>query len=139
MCHVLKVSRAGYYAWLSRPESQRAVHQAAIIETIRQAHVASRGTYGSPRVFQALQAKGLSCCENTVAKLMRRAGIRAANHRRFVVRTTDSRHGHAIAENRLDRQFEPGEPNKVWVGDRRGRCCIIAIGAFNTPVTIPRN
>jgi putative transposase len=117
MCHVLKVSRAGYYAWLGRPESPRVVRQAEVVEQIRQVHRASRGTYGSPRVYRALKAAGVACCENTAAKLMRRAGVRAATARRFVVRTTDSRHGHAIAANTLDRRFEPGDPDRVWVGD----------------------
>jgi putative transposase len=117
MCQILEVSRAGYYAWLGRPESPRAVHQGEIVEQIRQVHRDSRETYGSPRVHRALVAQGVACCENTVAKLMQRAGVRAATARRFVVRTTDSRHGHALAENALDRQFEPGEADQVWVGD----------------------
>ena len=117
MCHVLQVSRAGYYAWLGRPESPRATRRSQLIEEIRQVHLQSRGTYGSPRVYQALKAKGVACCENTVAALMRRDGTRAANARRFVVRTTDSRHDHAVAENVLDRQLEPGEANRTWVGD----------------------
>jgi putative transposase len=117
MCHVLEVSRAGYYAWLGRPESPRAAHQAEALGQIRRIHRQSRQTYGSPRVYRALKAEGVACCENTVAKLMRRAGVRAATARRFVVRTTDSRHGHAVAENVLDRRFEPGESDRVWVGD----------------------
>lgn len=117
MCQVLEVSRAGYYAWLSRPESPRAVHQAEILERIGRVHRASRETYGSPRVYRALKAQGVACCENTVAKLMRRQAVRAATARRFVVRTTDSRHAHALAENLLDRQFECGELDRVWVGD----------------------
>jgi putative transposase len=117
MCHVLQVSRAGYYAWLGRPESPRAVRQAEVVEQIRQVHRDSRQTYGSPRVHRALKARGVACCENTVAKLMRRAGVRAATARRFVVRTTDSRHGHAIAGNELGRRFGPGEADRVWVGD----------------------
>ena len=48
---------------------------------------------------------------------MQRAGVRAATARRFVVRTTDSEHGYAIAENTLNRQFEPCEPDRVWVAD----------------------
>ncbi len=45
MCHVLEVSRAGYYAWLGRPESPRVAHVSALIETIRQAHRESDETY----------------------------------------------------------------------------------------------
>ena len=117
MCHVLEVSRAGYYAWLARPESPRAVRQSEVLGQIRRVHRESRQVYGSPRVHRALRAEGVACCENTVARLMRRAGVRAATARRFVVRTTDSRHGHGIAGNALDRRFEPGEADRVWVGD----------------------
>jgi putative transposase len=117
MCHVLEVSRAGYYARLGRPESPRAVRQSEVLEQIRRVHRESRQAYGSPRVYRALKAEGVACCENTVAGLMRRAGVRAATARRSVVRTTDSRHGHAVAENALDRRFEPGEADRVWVGD----------------------
>ncbi len=117
MCHVLKVSRAGFYAWLGRPESPRAVRQSEVIERIRRVHRDSRQVSGSPRVHRALKAEGVAISENTVAKLMSRAGVRAATARRFVVRTTDSRHGHAVAENTLDRRFEPGEADRTWVGD----------------------
>lgn len=48
---------------------------------------------------------------------MRRAGIkgRAAIPRR--VRTTDSRHAHPIAPNRLKRDFTASRPNQVWLAD----------------------
>jgi putative transposase len=59
----------------------------------------------------------VACCENTVAELMRRGGLRGCAPRRFVPRTTDSAHGHAVAENALDRRFDPGEPDRVWVAD----------------------
>ena len=48
---------------------------------------------------------------------MRRAGLRglAALPRR--VRTTDSRHGHPIAPNRLGLNFMAAAPNQVWLAD----------------------
>lgn len=36
-----------------------------------------RVNYGSPRMHQELSQAGLTCCENTLAKLMKREGIRA--------------------------------------------------------------
>src|SRR5262249_12020836 len=64
-----------------------------------------------------LCAAEVPCCRNTVAKLMRLAGVRAKTQRRFVVRTTDSRHGHPLAPNRLNRQFQQPRPNQAWVAD----------------------
>ena len=117
MCDVLEVSRAGYYAWLARPESPRAARMAALSESVAEAPREGRGTYGAPRVHKALEAGGVACCENTVAKLMHREGLRGCAPRRFVPRTTDSSHGHATPANALDRRFEPGEPDRVWVAD----------------------
>jgi putative transposase len=117
MCDVLQVSRAGYYAWLARPESPRAARMAELSDRVAEAHRESRGTYGAPRVHKAPEAAGVACCEDTVAELMRRGGSRGCSPRRFVPRTTDSAHGHDTPANELDRRFEPGEVDKVWVAD----------------------
>ena len=63
-----------------------------------------------------LNARGHECSENTVAALMREHGIRAKAPRRFV-RTTDSDHSMPVAQNVLDRQFDPDQPNESWVAD----------------------
>jgi len=117
MCRVLEVSRSGYYAWRGRAPSVTAQRQIELTERIRQVHDRSRQIYGSPRVHRELLAADVSCSRNTVAKLMRKAAIRSKMRRRFVVRTTDSRHGHPIAPNRLNREFERSQPNQAWAAD----------------------
>jgi putative transposase len=119
MCRVLKVSKAGYYAWVSRPPSERAVDDAQLAETIKGIHEKSRRTYGSPRVNEELKAQGQQHGEKRVARIMQEEGLRAKAPRRFQV-TTDSNHMHPIAPNVLDRQFavEDGAAlDRVWVGD----------------------
>ncbi len=117
LCKVLKVSRGGYYAWSRRPPSPAAVRRVELVAAIRQAHVAGRSTYGSPRVYRALKARGVPCCENTVAKLMRAEGVRPKARRPFAVQTTDSRHDRPIAKNVLNREFYPDRPDAVWTAD----------------------
>jgi len=117
MCDVLEVSRSGYYAWRNRPASSQAQRRIELVERIQAAHVESQKNYGSPRVHRELRDQGIACSENTVAKLMKDHGIRSKMHRRFVVQTTDSRHGHPIAENRLNQQFDVPAPNQVWAAD----------------------
>ena len=58
----------------------------------------------------------MPCCVNTVARLMRREGIAAKTRRKFRC-TTDSNHDRPVAENVLDRQFEPEAPNQAWTAD----------------------
>jgi len=117
MCRVLHVTRSGFYAWCVREPSARQQRQVTLDTHIRQVHQESRAVYGSPRVHRELQSRGVACCENTVAKRMRDGGIRAKTQRRFVVRTTDSRHAHPLAENKLDRQFQQARPNQAWAAD----------------------
>jgi putative transposase len=53
MCSALGLSASCYYAWRSRPESQRACNNRMPLEEVRQIHAYSSGTYGSPRVLAA--------------------------------------------------------------------------------------
>jgi putative transposase len=55
-----------------------------------------------------------------VARLMREARIAGKRRKRFVPRTTDSNHKEPIAENILERTFDPAVidmPNRIWGGD----------------------
>jgi len=117
ICRVLRVSRSGFFAWLKRPASPRSRRQRELIEKIRVAHQRNRELYGSPRVHRALLIDGETVSRNTVAKLMRQEKIRAKNKRKFIPRTTDSRHGHPVTANLLDRNFEAAGPDCKWVAD----------------------
>ena len=116
MCRVLGVSRAGYYAWRSRGPSAAEVRREELAEEITTIHAEVKGRYGSPRIHAELVSRGHGCCVNFVAKLMREAGIAAKTRRKFR-QTTDSSHALPVAENVLDRAFDPEEPNASWVAD----------------------
>ena len=115
LCRALGVAASGYYAACARQPSACARRQAQLSARIRAIHMQSRATYGSPRVHAELIAQGERCCRNTVAKLMRRAGIVPKTVRRFRV-TTDSRHTSA-APNLLGRVFAAAQPNRCWLTD----------------------
>ena len=115
-CRVLEVTRSGYYAWRQRPPSATACRRAELTKAIRRVHQGRQQVYGSPRVHAELVAEGHRCCRNTVARVMRAAGIQAKSVRKFCC-TTDSCHAHPIAENVLNRDFAPSAPNQSWVAD----------------------
>jgi putative transposase len=125
MCRVLRVGRSGYYDWRARRRRRRdsgprQERRERLLAEIRQAHRRSRGLYGSPRVCAELQAQGVKVSENTVAKLMKRAGIASKVHRRFVAHTTDPDHEHPVAANVLERRFDVRQwelPNSAWCTD----------------------
>jgi len=116
MCRVLEVSRAGYYAWRARTPSAAERRREKLTEQITTIHAEVKGRYGSPRIHAELVARGTMCCVNMVAEVMRAAGIVAKTKRKFR-QTTDSNHALPVAENRLDRAFDPEEPNASWVAD----------------------
>lgn len=116
-CAVLNVSRSGYYAWRDRPASGQAVRRQALLAEIRAVCAASHGIYGSPRIHRELQARAVSCCRHTVARVMRAHGVVCRPRPAFTPQTTDSDHGWAVAANRLEQQFDVREPNRVWVAD----------------------
>lgn len=51
-----------------------------------------------------------------IRQIMRELDIRPVWKKTFV-RTTDSQHKLPVAENLLDQQFNPTQPNQAWVGD----------------------
>ncbi len=116
MCRVLDVSPGGYYQWRCRPPCARQERSEALVAEIEVIHQEVKARYGSPRIHAELVARGQSCCVNTVAKLMRRAGVAAKTKRKFRC-TTDSSHGRPVAENVMDRQFEPEASNQAWTAD----------------------
>jgi len=116
LCRCLGVTRSGYYAWLRRGPSARAVADARLTRQLRVAHADSRGTYGRPRLTRALRAQGIAVGGKRVARLMRAAGLQARGRRRFRA-TTDSRHAWPVAPNTLARQFHVATPNTVWAAD----------------------
>jgi putative transposase len=115
MCKLLQVSPGGFYR--KRPPSARQKRAAELTEKIRGVHQRSRQTYGSPRVTVELKQQGIAVCENTVAKLMKKAAIAGKIKRRFVPQTTDSAHRHPIAANRLEQNFAAAAPNEKWSCD----------------------
>jgi len=117
MCQVLDVSRSGFYAWRQRPESASSQRRSELVEQMKSVHSdRDMKNYGSPRMHGELVSRGHDVSENTVAKLMRDHGIRAARSRKYRV-TTDSKHSHPVAENILDREFEQALPDRVWLAD----------------------
>jgi putative transposase len=117
ICHVLGVSRSGFFAWLGRKPSRRRQRRQELAVKIRAVHREHRGVYGSPRVFAALVAQGEKVCRNTVAQVMKDQEIRAKVKKRFVPCTTDGNHRHPVADNVLDRDFGARTPNRKWAAD----------------------
>lgn len=116
LCEALEVSRTGFYAWCRREPSEHSRRDERLRKRIRGFFTASRGTYGSPRIFGDLADCGERVSRKRVARLMREEELRARMPKRFVS-TTNSQHSEPVAPNLLERDFTASKPNDVWVGD----------------------
>jgi len=119
MCRLLRVSKAGYYAWRDRAPSEREQRDRQLLTQIKIIHATSRKAYGSPRVHAVLRRQGQRIGRNRVARVMKSGGVVVRVRRRFRV-TTNSKHAHPIAGNILKRRFGVKASkaiNRVWVGD----------------------
>ncbi|WP_143441137.1 IS3 family transposase [Idiomarina abyssalis] len=115
MCRVLKLNRSGFYAWLKKPLSNRAIEDARLLKRIKAFFIASGGTYGSPWIHKDLREAGEKCSVHRVAKIMRLNKLRAqiGYKRRHIKGGKPGR----VADNVLERQFNPKAPNTSWVSD----------------------
>ena len=82
LCEALGVSRAGFYAWLTRPPSARASANDELLTKVRASFLESDRTYGARRVWHDLLADGASCGLHRIERLMRQAALRARPRRR---------------------------------------------------------
>src|SRR5260370_1049083 len=117
MAGVLGGSKAGYYAWLRRPPSARAVADRVLMKRIKTIHVTSHETYGVPRVHAELRAGGQKHGRKRIARLMRATGIVGVSRRRGTVVTTRRDKDARPAPDLVDRDFSAAAPNRRSVAN----------------------
>jgi transposase InsO family protein len=116
MCRVLEVSRSGYYAWRSRPPSDRAQANARLALDLHRIFDEHKGRAGAPRITNQLRAEGQCVGKNRVASVMQIERLRAKAARKYKA-TTNSNHKLPVAPNLLEQDFNASAPNQKWVSD----------------------
>lgn len=114
---MLGVSRSGFYRWRRQPQSPRRQQDAQLAQLIAAAFRRGRGNYGAPRITRELRAQGVPISQRRCARLMRELGLKARKRHARKPRTTDSRHGRPVPDNRLALQPAPTGPDQQWVTD----------------------
>jgi putative transposase len=97
MCRVFRILRSGFYA------------------CIKESYIASGGTYGSPWIHRDLRDEGERFSVHRVARIMRENKLKAqiGYKRRYIKNGNTGK----VADNLLNRQFDPDSPNQAWVND----------------------
>lgn len=116
LCSLLKVSRQGYYDWLKRRKSNRAIDSEILIDDIRKIYTEFKGRYGSPRIALELCRRGKFTSKNRVARHMQQIGLAALPWRKKKV-TSRKPSSEGVAENLVKRVFDTKAKHVLWVGD----------------------
>jgi transposase InsO family protein len=112
----MHLSRSGYYTWCKRGKSLRQRENERFIPVVRAAHKKSKGTYGTRRIAEEIEAHGGTCGRTRAGTLMKLARVAAKQKKKFKA-TTDSKHNLPVAPNLLNRQFAVQGPDRVYVSD----------------------
>ena len=117
-CELLEVSRAAYYAHRANTPSARQRTDEQLTEHIRQAHQASKGRYGAPRIHAELRRRGHRHGRKRVARLMRATGLCGRRPRRWK-QTTIPDPAAAVRADLVRRDFSVNAAavNTRWCGD----------------------
>jgi putative transposase len=116
MCRTLETSRSGYYAFLSRGESDQEKRRHKMLSDITRIHQESHSIYGSPRITAKLHREGVRVSRGMVCRLMTKNGIRSRTARKYKA-TTDSNHNLPIAGNIVNRDFSATKRDIKWLSD----------------------
>ena len=116
MARLLEVSRSGFYAWWNRTPSKQTIRRERIEQKVAWFHGDSDEVSGSPKILADLRDDGEIISRKTVAKVMRRLGLKGVCPKRW--RTTTVIDGaDAYPVDAVKREWDTGELNQVWVGD----------------------
>ncbi len=112
----MKVTKSAYYAWLKRAAQIITEQTLMLYRTAKRLFEESRQSLGSRELMKALRKEGFMVSRYKTRKLMKRLNL--VVHQRVAYKvTTKRKHSDAVADNLLNMNFNPLEPNKVWAGD----------------------
>ena len=114
LCDAMQVKRSGYYDWKNN-RSQKVINadEFALRSEMKRLFKQSRESLGSRRISKALRAQGFNVGRTKARRLMQVMELVVKRKRKYKV-TTDSAHNLPVAENVLNREFNPVKPNQAW-------------------------
>ncbi len=118
LCRVMRVSQSAYHAFAGGKSYVLSAAKTVLAKKAESAFYLHRRRYGSRRITAELKAQGVRVGRFQVRSLMRRLGLKAISPRRYVPRTTDSRHTVKASPNLLlNAENVARQPGQVIVGD----------------------
>ena len=117
MCGMLGVSRAGYYAWLVREPSARALKDEELTALITGIGKENKGRYGIDRIHRELARRGHAHSPRRVRRLARAAGLACVHPRPYKATTVQDKARRRGLVDLVGRRFVPDARDQLWYGD----------------------
>ncbi len=112
----MAVSSSSYYAWRRSPSKIISAETLHLHRRCKALHADSRESLGSRGLSKALREEGFKVGRDKAKRLMKTLNLVSKQRQAYKV-TTDSGHNHGYANNLVDQQFNPKQPNQIWAGD----------------------
>jgi len=118
MAKTLKVSRGGYYKWVSQGQkSRRQIDDEYYAGLVKFEFDRSRRTYGSRRLAKVVsKTHKLRIGRRRVEEIMRKNNLFPKTIKKFKA-TTNSNHNYPASPNLLSQNFKMDRINQAWVSD----------------------
>ena len=134
LCRVLRVGEAAYYAWRGGKTYRLSQTKSELAKVVKEVFWSHRRRYGARRISAELKAEGLAVGRGLASSLMKKQDLTAIRPKRFVPKTTDSKHDFGFSANLLkEAGNEALGQGQVIVGDitylalQNGRFCYLAM------------
>jgi len=115
-CVILGISTSWFYKWLDRPATGRQRRRGEVDAAVHAKFLASKRTYGSPRIHADLVEAGWTLSVNTVADSLRRQGLQGRKPKHGKGSTRQDRKAPKFPDL-LKRDFTAPVANVKWCGD----------------------
>jgi transposase InsO family protein len=121
ICRVLPIAPSTYHEHAAQRRdpsrmSARAKHDEVLKQEVKRVFETNFGVYGVRKVWRQLLREGFRVARCTVARLMRKLGLKGVV-RGKPVRTTISDKAAVCPLDRVHRQFHAPAPNRLWLSD----------------------
>lgn len=116
ICAMLPIAPSTYYTHKNKSPSKRELRDQELKPEIYRVWEESKCRYGADKVWRQLLREGFDAARCTVERLMRKLGTQGIRRGAFKV-TTNSNKNAVRPKGLVDRDFEVGAPNRLWVAD----------------------
>ena len=115
-CGLMKVSKSGFYEYLSRKKPNAQIEREALERLVVEASHRHKSRYGYRRINRELRKSGIAVSEKRVLHIMQKLGLagKGATRKHRIQKKVEPGDPRL---NLVERAFSVGERNRLWVGD----------------------